>query len=173
MKDMNAASDTSISAHPLSSNWMLWFHLPQDSDWTINSYRLLWEFKTMEDTIAISETTPSELVLNGMLFIMRDGTLPMWEHKNNCKGGCFSYRVSNKNAYNVWKKLTYLLVGNTLSSNKNIVDNINGITISPKKNFCVIKIWMHTGRYQNPEDLNLCIDGIISKGAVYKPHVPN
>ena len=67
MKVMNAASDTSISAHPLSSNWMLWFHLPQDSDWTINSYRLLWEFKTMEDTIAIFNMFDEDAVRDYLL----------------------------------------------------------------------------------------------------------
>ena len=34
----------------------------------------------------------------------------------------------------------YGLIGENLSSNKKLQKNINGITISPKKNFCIIKI---------------------------------
>lgn len=154
----------------LSCNWTLWAHLPQDPNWSIDSYKLLWEFKTMQDTIAITETLPPGLILNGMLFIMRSETLPMWEHENNRNGGCFSYRVSHKYAYDVWKKMTYMLVGGTISTNKKMVDNINGITISLKKNFCVIKIWMKTNLLQNPEDIMSGIDGINSRGVMFKSH---
>ena len=168
---MNSEPNLTTFNQTLSCNWMLWFHLPQDSDWSINSYQLLWEFKTMKDTIAITETLPPGLVLNGMLFIMRSGTLPMWEHANNRKGGCFSYRVSHKYAYEAWKKMTYMLVGNTISPCAETVENINGITISLKKNFCIIKIWMKTNLRQNPEEITSCIDGIISRGVVFKSHV--
>jgi len=30
----------------------------------------------------------------------------------------------------------------TISNNENILNNINGISISPKKNFAIIKIWI-------------------------------
>ena len=34
---------------------------------------------------------------------------------------------------NAWKKLCYSLIGNTLYHDKNVLSNINGISISPKK----------------------------------------
>ena len=32
-----------------------------------------------------------------MLFVMRNGINPMWEDPKNKDGGCFSYKISNKN----------------------------------------------------------------------------
>ena len=59
----------------------------------------------------------------------------MWEDPKNLKGGCFSFKVPNKNIKNVWKNISYMLTGNTLSNNKKLVESINGITISPKNHF--------------------------------------
>ena len=84
-----------------------------------------------------------------MLFVMREGIKPTWEDPKNRSGGCFSYKVVNKHVYNVWKELCYVLVGNTISNDKSFVANVTGITISPKKNFCIVKIWL--ANCENPE----------------------
>ena len=34
------------------------------------------------------------------------------------------------------------MVGNNLTQNEGLLKNINGISISPKKNYCIIKIWI-------------------------------
>jgi hypothetical protein len=73
---------------------------------------------------------------------MKDAILPLWETEDNIDGGCFSYKISNNNIVAIFKILLYKIVGNTLIDDENISTNINGISISPKKNFCIIKIWM-------------------------------
>ena len=70
-----------------------------------------------------------------MFFIMKEGIIPTWEDPQNRNGGCFSYKITNKYVYDVWKKLTYLLVGNSISTNDSFNNSITGITISPKKKF--------------------------------------
>jgi len=158
--------------HPLSDSWTLWAHLPKKADWTINGFTSVATFTTLEDTISVTEALPESFVKNCMLFIMRQGINPMWEDASNRNGGCFSYRIANKYALNAWKKLTYILVGNTFSSNIDTVNLINGITISPKKNFCVIKIWMAADSMQNPEEIASEIEGMNSTGCVFKRHAP-
>ena len=64
---------------------------------------------------------------------MKKGIIPVWEDPANRQGGCFSYKIANKSVYSIWKELTYLLVGESLSTNKEFVNQITGITISPKK----------------------------------------
>ena len=88
----------------------------------------------LEETIAITESLPPDLIKNCMLFIMRNGIVPMWEDPKNRHGGCFSYKVSNKHVFEVWRDLTYVLIGETISSSNAFVNNVSGITISPKKN---------------------------------------
>jgi hypothetical protein len=107
-----------------------------------------------------------------MLFIMRDGIKPIWEDPKNRNGGCFSYKISNKDVHNVWKELTYVMVGNTISKQTSFVNSVSGITISPKKNFCIIKLWMSNCLNQNPEIVTQDIKGLSSQGCLFKKHIP-
>lgn len=158
--------------HILSDKWCLWAHLPHDTDWGINSYKNIYTFNSVEETIAVIETLPDILVKNCMMFLMREGIKPTWEDPQNRNGGCFSYKVSNKHVYNVWKELSYVLVGRSLSSNESFVANVTGITISPKKNFCIIKIWMTDCNNQNPSIVTSDVKGLLAQGCLFKKHTP-
>ena len=158
--------------HSLKNNWILWAHLPQDPDWSVTSFTQLYNFKTLEETIAITESLPEHFVKNCMLFIMKQGIEPKWEDDRNRNGGCFSYKVSNKNVFETWRDLTYLLVGENLSSNQQFVNSVTGITISPKKNFCIVKIWLSNCNHQNPRIVTNELKCIISDGCLFKKHVP-
>jgi len=165
-------SHSSQSFHPLSNKWTLWAHLPHDIDWSIKSYKKIYTFGFVEEVIAITETLPEVLVKNCMLFLMRDGIKPIWEDPRNRNGGCFSYKISNKDVVNVWKELTYMMVGNTISKQSSFVNSVSGITISPKKNFCIIKLWMSNCSNQNPEIVTQEINGLSTQGCLFKKHVP-
>ena len=156
----------------LSDNWTLWAHLPHDIDWSITSYKKIYTVSTVEETIAIIETLPAILVQNCMLFWMRDGIKPTWEDEKNRNGGCFSYKVTNKTVSESWKELTYAILGNTISKQTTFVDKVTGFTISPKKNFCIIKIWMADCANQNPAIIISEIKGIVSQGCIFKKHAP-
>lgn len=158
--------------HKLRYKWNLWAHLPQDPDWTVKSYKKIYQFKTVEEAIAITESLPADLVKNCMLFIMRDGVTPMWEDSKNRNGGAFSYKVSNKNVFEVWRDLTYVLVGETISSNSIFVNCVTGITISPKKNFCIVKIWLTNCDHQNPTIVTSEIRNLSPQGCLFKKHTP-
>jgi hypothetical protein len=158
--------------HNLSSRWNLWAHLPHDEDWTSSSYKKIHTFCTVEDTIAVIETLPEALVKNCMLFIMREDIMPLWEDPKNRNGGCFSYKVSNKSVYEVWRDLTFVLVGETISNNGPFVNGVTGITISPKKNFCIIKIWMTNCENQNPAVVTSEVKGLSPQGCLFKKHIP-
>ena len=165
-------NDNTNKYHQLSKKWTLWTHLPHDTDWTIKSYKKVYEMASVEETIALLETLPEVLVTNCMLFIMRNGVIPVWEDPVNRTGGCFSYKVTNKQVYSIWKELTYMLVGETLSENKKFVDTITGITISPKKSFCIIKIWLSTCSFQDSSIILDSIRGLTSGGCLFKKHNP-
>lgn len=156
----------------LSGKWTIWAHLPHDIDWSIKSYKEIFTVSTVEETIAITETLPPILVQNCMLFWMREGIKPTWEDPKNRNGGCFSYKVVNKSVYETWKELTYSVLGNTLSKQSSFVDKVTGFTISPKKNFCIVKIWMADCANQNPSIITNEIKGIISQGCIFKKHAP-
>uniref|UniRef100_A0A6C0KQH4 Eukaryotic translation initiation factor 4E n=1 Tax=viral metagenome TaxID=1070528 RepID=A0A6C0KQH4_9ZZZZ len=158
--------------HNLNNKWNLWAHLPQDPDWTVKSYKRIIQFNNVEETIAVTESLPEGLVKNCMLFVMKDGITPMWEDHKNRNGGCFSYKVSNKNVFEVWRDLTYVLTGETISSNSQFVNCVTGITISPKKNFCIIKIWMTNCDHQNPHVITNELKHLQPHGCLFKKHTP-
>jgi len=160
------------SFHKLSQNWTLWAHLPHNTDWSIKSYIPISTFTNVEEAIAVTETLPPVLVENCMLFIMREGIKPTWEDPKNRNGGCFSYKVLNKNVYKVWKDLTYVVVGGSISKQSGFVSCVTGITISPKKNFCIIKIWMSDCNNQNPAIVTSDVKGITQVGCLFKKHTP-
>jgi hypothetical protein len=158
--------------HNLNNKWNLWSHLPHDPDWTVKSYKKIIQFSNVEETIAIIESLPEGLVKNCMLFIMKDGISPMWEDEKNRNGGCFSYKVSNKNVYEVWRDLSYVLIGESISRNNKFVDSVTGITISPKKNFCIVKIWMTNCEHQNPQVISIDVNNLQPHGCLFKKHTP-
>jgi len=166
----SASAAAAPSENKLYDKWTLWAHLPHDTDWTFNSYIRILNFNTAEAIIMLLETMPEEMITNCMLFIMREGIKPMWEDPKNKKGGCFSYKINNKNVSSVWKNLSYSLVGETLTEDTKVRSNINGITISPKKNFCIVKIWLANCTYQNPAVISDNL-GISSQGCLFKNHM--
>ncbi len=157
--------------HLLETNWVLWAHLPHDTDWSLASYKKIYEFTTVEEVLSIYTNLPPKLVMNCMLFLMRSGISPTWEDPKNRKGGCFSYKLINKNVPECWRRITYSTCGETLSNNITLQKNINGLTISPKKNFCILKVWTSTCDHQDAKLIN-CDSGITAHGCLFKKHAP-
>jgi len=160
--------ETKSNCHICNNNWTLYSHLPHDTDWSLKSYQNITKIDCIEKLIAIFDVIPDKMIKNCMLFIMKDDITPLWEDENNRNGGCFSYKISNNDVPKVWKNLSYLLIGETLSK---INANITGLTISPKKNFCIIKIWLGDCNHQNPNDINY-FKGIDAQGCLFKKHLP-
>ena len=160
----------SSSSTPLHSAWTLWAHLPHDTDWSVKSYKNIMTFGTVEEAVALVKALPDAMVRNCMLFLMRKGIHPTWEDAKNKDGGSFSYKVGNKNVTSVWRDLVYRLSGESLTKNPQVRSELNGATISPKKNFCIVKIWMKTCKHQNPKEI-VDIDGVARNGCIFKRHV--
>lgn len=126
----------------LNNNWTCWIHYQNDNDWTLESYKLISKFSYLKEIALFIENLHESIIKKTMVFFMKDSILPLWETQDNIDGGCFSYKISNNNIVAIFKILLYKIVGNTLIDDENINNNINGLSISPKKNFCIIKIWM-------------------------------
>lgn len=126
----------------LDDSYTLWLHNVFDNDWSINGYKKIYTFNTLEDGISLIENINSELVEKTMLFLMKNTIKPIWEDEKNYNGGCFSYKINNNFVYDVWKNISYRLIGNTINEDINIINNITGLSISPKKTYCIIKIWI-------------------------------
>lgn len=163
---------TPTHQHALNDKWKLYYHLPQDKNWSVSSYSVIMsDIDTAEKVISLNEFIHDSVIKNCMLFVMREGITPMWEDPRNRNGGCFSYKISNKFVPEVWKKLFYSITGETLCKDMNHSQHVNGITISPKKNFCIIKIWLSVSTLQDPEII-INIQNLHKQGCLFKKHEP-
>jgi len=147
----------------LNDTWTLWFHDPLDNNWKIDSYKKINNISTINDFWNIYNFLNNKIVENSMLFLMRNNIEPLWEHSENINGGSWSLKIQKGDLYNTWCNISINLVNEYISDKI-----INGISISPKKNFCIIKIW--TKENDNNIKILKKLKDISYDGIIFKPH---
>lgn len=157
--------------HTLNDTWMLWAHLPHDTDWSISSYKNVSEINCIESILEFENVIPDIMIKNCMIFCMRKGILPTWEDPSNRDGGSFSFKINNSDIYEIWKELSITLMTEMLVQDEVMNKSICGITVSPKKNFCILKIWMKDVDIQDVKLFNLP-EKIDRKSTIFRKHVP-
>ena len=167
------ASKSCPAPHPLNDSWTMYAHLPHETDWSLSSYKKISSLDNIESVITLAEFLPDKLIRNCMLFVMKEDIQPIWEDKRNLNGGCFSYKILNKHVKEAWTLLTYSLTANDLTNDSKLNTIINGITISPKKSFCIIKIWTDTCQYQDPNIIKPIKGHIVPQGCLFRKHNVN
>ena len=147
----------------LNDTWILWFHDPLDNNWKLNSYKKVCSINTINEFWSSYNFLNNKIVENSMLFLMKNNIDPLWEHKDNIKGGSWSIKLQKGNLYDIWTTISIYLINENISKK-----DINGISISPKKNFCIIKIWTKN----NENDINTInkINNISYDGIIFKAH---
>lgn len=170
-KSQSVMSTIHQSRTPLSEKWTLHAHLPHDTNWSLDSYKKILDFESVEESVALFETVPDSMVKNCMLFLMKSHIKPIWEDPLNRNGGCFSFKVYNKDVVKAWKYLCFRIMGQTISKNKQLLDSVNGATISPKKNFCIIKIWTKNCDIMNTNYIQ-SVPGLDKTGVIFKKQKP-
>jgi hypothetical protein len=78
---------------------------------------------------------------------MRKDIFPNWEDPDNRNGGCLSFKVSSSNIVNEWVNLLLKCITENILTDNN-ENEINGISISPKKEFNIIKIWFRNSSFK-------------------------
>ena len=67
---MDMSGEKEIQENYLSDKWVLWAHLPHDTDWTKKSYKRIMEINSVEEMISLYRTLPDKLIKNCMLFLI-------------------------------------------------------------------------------------------------------
>jgi len=146
----------------LENNWTLWFHHINNNDYSINSYTKVFEFNTIEEYLCLINKINN--FGSGMFFFMKNDIEPIWENKENIKGGYWSFKVPKKNLNDIWFKLSSQIIGNNFMKDPSYNKYINGISLSPKINNCIIKIWMN----KNQDNINIFNTEYIEKMCNHK-----
>jgi hypothetical protein len=163
-----AAGATAGSETPCA--WTLYFHDPEDTSWTPDSYKVIGVFRSFPDLWATLGRIGESRFLTGMFFLMRDPYPPLWENRINIRGGSYSIKVPEKAAYETFSRYAAAGVLNVIS--KDAGNQIVGVSISPKKGFHILKIWnVDSKTYHKNTEISLYGDGMILTDVIYKPHL--
>lgn len=153
-----------------NNQWTLWQHEPLNTDWGLGSYNKLFTITNTNEFWSIYKLLNIECLKYNMIFFMKNDIVPLWEDSANINGGAISVKIVYKDIYSSWIELSMALIGEYITSNIEDCEKINGISISPKKGFCILKIWTNT-----PEELNMnkAIPNISFNNSIYKPYNTN
>lgn len=136
----------------LNDCWALYFHDPVNESWDSKSYKLLHTISTAQDWIKADKAF-NDLWQEGMFFLMREHIEPMWEDPHNAQGGCLSFKVNKPEAREYWFQLGCKTIGEVLKKTMEDSQNVCGVSISPKRSFCILRVWL--AKEDCPDDYHL------------------
>ena len=126
----------------LNTKWILWYHSIKDSSWKKSSYTKFFTFSNLIDYSIFEETVQTNHLQNGMFFLMREDIFPTWEDPDNREGCCVSFKISGSILRDQWNSIVNRIVTEDILIDKERTDFMNGISIAPKKEFNIIKLWL-------------------------------
>ena len=141
--------------YKLQTSWILWNHKLNDNNWKNNSYKNIFEINNLYDYKFLENIMTLQNLQNTMFFLMRKDIFPTWEDPDNRDGCCASFKVPLKDIKNIWIQLVIDIISENIHIDKNKYDIINGISIAPKKEFNIIKIWFKTDIKNIKESIQL------------------
>jgi hypothetical protein len=154
---VNAITSVEIDEDSILNDiWTLYFHDPYNEDWTYGSYTKITDLTNVDEFWQLHSII-NEKIHCGMFFVMREYIFPCWDDENNKNGGCLSIKVLKQEMAEFWEMLCIKLIGETLLKPEHMQywNRINGISTSPKKYFCIIKIWVKGAEVSSVDMFNI------------------
>ena len=155
----------------LYNKWNLWYHHDKDN-WAISGYKKIYEMINIKDFwMLYNNWDKMGGITSKHLFVMKDNITPMWEDKENINGGCWSFKVSEDLAEELFEDLSVYLVCNELCPT--ISSEIVGLSLCLKKNNnTVIKIWNKNSKNNSLKLINEFILKKWGMDIIYIAHMP-
>ncbi|NDB83593.1 MAG: hypothetical protein EB127_12850 [Alphaproteobacteria bacterium] len=152
-----------------SGDWTLYWHSSEGNDWkSVHSFDNFGPMKTWGNFLNVMDSIGESTLSDGMFFLMRNPIPPLWENHQNVYGGAYSLRIVKHDAGKVFIDYAIAAMNKLVTADsKNI---INGLSISPKKGFNIIKLWNNDSTvYKNPTDLLKLIPDMKAEDILYTP----
>lgn len=162
-------SKTNLDTPIPTGSWTLYFHSPEEIKWTLNTFINLGVMKTWREFWYVIDTLKESSLSDGMFFMMRDPSPPLWESHQNIRGGCYSFRCQKKDASDIY--LNHI-IASMLGSLSHPDNRINGISISPKRGFNIVKVWnTDAQKFNQSSNINTSFTSIREEEIMYTPFI--
>ena len=163
-------SKTNLDSLIPTGSWTLYFHSPEETKWTLNTFINLGVMKTWRDFWNVIDTLKETSLSDGMFFMMRDPSPPLWESHQHIRGGCYSFRCQKKDASDIY--LNHIIASMIGSLAAHPENRINGISISPKRGFNIVKVWnTDAQKFNHPSNIDTSFTTIHEVDIMYTPFV--
>ncbi len=169
VQDNIKINENKVELHYLNRQWDLWYHDPNNHDYSLSSYINLGTLDTIEKFWHYYYQLKLTQLQNGMFFIMLKGVLPTWE--DNLNGGFWSYKIDKKEISQAWTKLSIYLLSDNFVENSLFKDEIIGISISPKKTFSILKVWLNDDKLNHEVVIKKDLPYIKNEEPIYRSHI--
>ena len=166
---MAQAAPSLDSAIP-SGSWSLYYHSMAETKWSLSTFQKVGTMATWRDFWGVVEGLTPVSIADGMFFLMRDPIPPLWENAQNIYGGSYSMRIPKDGAGEAFVAYAIAaMIGDITTDAANVV---NGLSISPKRGFCIIKVWnKDCTRFKDPAELRLQWPTLHTADILYTPFV--
>ena len=149
-----------------SGDWTLYYHSSEGRDWTLPSFKDFGPMRTWRDFFTTITVLEDATLTNGMFFLMRNRIPPLWENSTNVYGGAYSISIVKDDAGAIF--IEYAIAAMLNSSTTDAANIVNGLSISPKTNHNIIKLWnTNAAKFKNPDELVKLIPGMMAEDVRY------
>jgi hypothetical protein len=152
----------------LPQTWVLWYHDPNHADYSLESYIRIASINTATDFWTLVEGISLEAWNSGMFFFMLEGYRPLWDVPENDKGGAWSKKVDASDTHNVFVDCMIHCMANKFLKNHN--ECIVGVTLSPKGQFHIVKVWNTTTAVSDRRLFSASLKMKLGDDIAYKAH---
>ena len=153
---------------PLSHTWVLWYHDPNNSDYSLESYIKIMTFNAATEFWSVVEAISPEAWNSGMFFLMREGFRPLWDAPENDKGGAWSKKVDASETHSVFVDcMVHIMAGKLLKAHN---ETVVGVTLSPKGHFHIVKVWNTTATVSDRKLFSPTLKMKLGDDIAYKAH---
>lgn len=127
----------------ICDKYTLWFHSPNEESFDANTFKKVCDIMTSDDFLALNYALlkKDDLLLNGLFYFMKNDIQPVWNNDEHINGGSISWKIDKFDAIKCWINILNLFVSGKFDSMEQY--GITGISINPKKNCNILKIWFN------------------------------
>ena len=165
----NMSSDSvSLDTPILTGAWTLYYHPNNETKWTLSSFIKVATVVTWGDFWTLMNALGTDSFYRAQFFWMRDPIPPLWENKDNIRGGNYSARIGDGDVGEVFIRYAIAMMLGELAYDTNNI--MNGISIAPKKGFAIVKFWnKDADGFFTPSDIHSLHNSVKISEVIYTP----
>ncbi|KAF8465237.1 translation initiation factor eIF 4e-like domain-containing protein [Kalaharituber pfeilii] len=152
---------------PLRHEWVFWHDrsaATTNDDNYEDQLKEIAQISTIQSFWQVFNNIPfTSLPLRDSYRLFKKNVKPIWEDPRNAKGGAWTFRVQKANAFEFWKEIQMMAIGENLQEVVEKGDDICGVSISVRFNSYLVMVWNRDGDNQKS------IDKILERVLEYLP----